>query len=62
MSLQEVVTFSKGDFILNKEARVTPIMLKVGMTWEGVEMCKVKRVLIDTGATKISFTSNISKK
>lgn len=62
VSLQEAVTFSKGGLILNEEARVTPIVLKVGMTQEGVDKCKVKRVLIDTGAKKTSVTSNISRK
>lgn len=46
-----MITFSSGD-ILNDEARVTPIVLEVGMTREGIDKCRVKRVLVDTGATK----------
>lgn len=49
---KESKTFSKGDLVLNKEARVTPIVLKVGMMREGVDKCRVMRVLIDTKATK----------
>lgn len=37
---------------MNEEARVTSIVLEVGMTQEGVDKCRVKRVLIDTRATK----------
>lgn len=50
--IKETVTFSRGDLILNEEARVTSIVLEVGMTREAVDKCRVKRVLIDTGATK----------
>lgn len=38
--------------MLNEEARVTPIILEVGITQQGIDKCKVKRMLIDSRATK----------
>lgn len=40
--LKETITFSNGELILNEEARITPIVLKVGMTKERVDKCGVK--------------------
>lgn len=52
MHPHEPITFFKKDLMLNEEARVTPIVFEVGMIREGVDKCRVKRVLIDPGDTK----------
>lgn len=52
VGLKEEITFSNGDIVLNEEAKVTPIVIEVGMTHEGTNNCRVKRVLVDTGGTK----------
>lgn len=48
----EPITFFDQDLELNKNALVIPIVLEVGMTKQGIDMCRLKRVLIDTYATK----------
>lgn len=50
--LKETITFSNGELVLNEEARITPIVLEVGMTQEEVDKCRVKQVLVNKGATK----------
>lgn len=48
----EPITFSDQDLELNEEAQVTPIILEVGMATRGIDNCRMRRVLIDTEATK----------
>lgn len=48
----EVITFTNEELENNEEAKITPIVLKVGMTREEIDKCAVKRVLVDTRATK----------
>lgn len=55
MRPHEPITFFKKDLVLNEEARVTTIVLEVGMTNEGIYKYRVKRVLIHTWATKNIF-------
>lgn len=48
----EVISFSKKEFVHNEEAKITPRVLEVQMTHEGIDKCTVKRILINTGAMK----------
>lgn len=48
----EVISFSHEELVHNEEAKITPIVLEVRMTREGIDKCMVKRVLIDTRAMK----------
>lgn len=48
----EHITFFDQDLELNKEARITSIILEVGMAMQRIGKCHFRRVLEDTGATK----------
>lgn len=51
----ELITISYQDMELNEEVQITPIILEVGITAKGIYKCRVRRVLIDTCATKNIF-------
>lgn len=44
----EPITFFDQDLELNKEARITTIILEVGIVVQGINKCQVRIVLIDT--------------
>lgn len=52
LTKREVISFSDEEHLHNEEAKVTPIVLDLRMTREGIDKCMVKRVLVDTEATK----------
>lgn len=54
---QEIISFSKKEL-------VSSLRMRVGGLDDArrVDKCKVKRVLVDMGTTKIFYISNVSKK
>lgn len=49
---EEIITFSRSELAPNDELKSNSIVLEVGMTMKNIKRYRVKRILVDIGASR----------